>query len=109
MLVLWEEDGVSVKALGERLALDSGTLTPLLKRMEQHGLVARRRDAEDERVVRIHLTAAGRKLRERAREVPLQIACSAGFDVGDAKERARLGRLREELVALAERIGAAEE
>ncbi|MBC8070070.1 MAG: MarR family transcriptional regulator, partial [Deltaproteobacteria bacterium] len=88
MLVLWEQDSVSVKAIGERLALDSGTLTPLLKRMEQHGVIARRRDGEDERVVRIHLTAAGRKLRERAREVPLGIACSAGFDVGNAKELA---------------------
>jgi MarR family transcriptional regulator, organic hydroperoxide resistance regulator len=109
MLVLWEQDGVSVKALGERLSLDSGTLTPLLKRMEQHGLVARKRDGEDERVVRIHLSAAGKKLRERARKVPLQIACSAGFDVADPSELARLQGLREQLVALSKSIAADDE
>jgi len=104
MLVLWEEDGASVKAIGARLALDSGTLTPLLKRLEQQGLVRRRRDRDDERVVRIDLTPDGKRLRERARRVPVELACRAGFDVGDERERARLGRLRQELVALAARI-----
>src|SRR5262245_57775875 len=66
MLILWEEKSASVKKLGERLALDSGTLTPLLKRLEQRGLVTRRRDTEDERVVRIELTPEGQKLRSKA-------------------------------------------
>ncbi len=97
MLVLWEHDGVSVKALGERLALDSATLTPLLKRLEHQGLVTRRRDADDERVVRIALTAEGRALRHRARSIPAAIACVAGFDPDDP---ARAIALRDELVAI---------
>ncbi|MBX3186016.1 MAG: MarR family transcriptional regulator [Labilithrix sp.] len=106
LLILWEEKRASVKELGERLSLDSGTLTPLLKRLEQRGLVTRRRDPDDERVVRIELTAEGQKLRGRARSVPGEIACRAGLDVSDERKRARLERLREELVALAERIEA---
>ncbi len=74
LLVLWEEDGASVGRLGERLRLDSGTLTPLLKRLEALRLVRRRRSAEDERKVEIHLTAKGRGLQERARCVPLRMA-----------------------------------
>jgi DNA-binding MarR family transcriptional regulator len=74
MLVLWGEDGLSVKELGGRLFLDSGTLTPLLKRLEGAGLVQRRRDQGDERVVRILLTAEGRALRERAGRVQAEIA-----------------------------------
>jgi len=70
MLALWERDGVTVSELGERLCLDSGTLTPLLKRLEASGLVARQRDAEDERRVRIALTDAGRALRARAEPIP---------------------------------------
>lgn len=70
MLVLWEEDGLMVSALGERLYLDSGTLTPLLKRLEAAGLIARLRDADDERRVHISLTAAGRKLKARAAKIP---------------------------------------
>ena len=70
MLVLWEGDGVTVSALGERLYLDSGTLTPLLKRLEASGLIARLRDAEDERRVRISLTPAGRLLRDAAESIP---------------------------------------
>src|SRR3954451_24599209 len=69
LLVLWERDGLAVKDIGERLKLDSGTLTPLLKRLEQQGLVARQRGEDDERVVRVHLTPAGRGLRTRARKV----------------------------------------
>ena len=70
LLVLWEQDGLSVSALGERLFLDSGTLTPLLKRMESSGLVSRQRAAEDERRVHITLTVAGRALKEQAAKVP---------------------------------------
>src|SRR5213080_3658005 len=63
MLVLWERDGLMVSKLGERLSLDSGTLTPLLKRLESAGLVARIRAVEDERRVHVTLTAAGRRLK----------------------------------------------
>ena len=108
LLVLWERDAASVKELGERLALDSGTLTPLLKRLEQRGLVARARDVDDERVVRVRLTKDGRALRAQARRVPAELACRAGFDVRkDAQASKRLEALREELVALARRVGAA--
>ncbi len=70
MLVLWERDGLMVSELGERLSLDSGTLTPLLKRLEALGLVARIRDVQDERRVHITLTPAGRKLKTRAAKIP---------------------------------------
>ena len=70
MLVLWEQDGLTVSELGERLYLDSGTLTPLLKRLEAAGLIARLRAVEDERRVHLTLTAAGRRLRSRAAKIP---------------------------------------
>lgn len=70
MLALWEEDGVTVSALGERLHLDSGTLTPLLKRLESVGYLVRLRDVDDERRVRIRLTPSGRRLRTRAARIP---------------------------------------
>lgn len=70
MLALWERDGLMVSELGERLSLDSGTLTPLLKRLETLGLVARIRDVADERRVHITLTPAGRKLKTRAAKIP---------------------------------------
>ena len=71
MLVLWERAPQAVGEIGERLYLDSGTLTPLLKRMEANGLITRRRDARDERRVQIALTEAGEALRARAARVPL--------------------------------------
>jgi DNA-binding MarR family transcriptional regulator len=70
LLVLWEQDGIAVSQLGERLCLDSGTLTPLLKRMEAQGLVSRLRDVADERRVLVTLTAAGRRLKSRAAKIP---------------------------------------
>ena len=70
MLVLWERDGLMVSELGERLYLDSGTLTPLLKRLETSGLITRIRAVEDERRVHITLTASGRKLKIRAAKIP---------------------------------------
>ena len=70
MLVLWEKDGLMVSELGERLYLDSGTLTPLLKRLEASGLVSRIRAVEDERRVHVTLTAAGRKLKSQAEKIP---------------------------------------
>ena len=104
MLVLWEHDGVPVKELGERLGLDSATLTPLLKRLETQGLVRRVRDDADQRVVRIHLSDAGRALRARARKVPAALACQAGFDLARAAEVDRLVRLREELNAIVAKL-----
>src|ERR671930_548385 len=73
MLVLWERDGVPVKDIGERLFLDSGTLTPLLKRLEANELIRRTRSTEDERQVLIALTAKGEALKEKARAVPQSI------------------------------------
>ncbi|GHD00749.1 transcriptional regulator [Pseudorhodoferax aquiterrae] len=70
MLALWEEDGAMVSTLGERLRLDSGTLTPLLKRLEAAGLVQRARAAADERRVHVHLTPAGRALKAQALDIP---------------------------------------
>ena len=70
MLVLWERDGLMVSELGERLYLDSGTLTPLLKRLEVAGYISRIRDNEDERRVYITLTSSGRKLKTRATKIP---------------------------------------
>ena len=76
MLVLWERDGSTVGEIGERLRLDSGTLTPLLKRLEGLGYVTRRRSAEDERRVLIHLTVEGRELRAKAVEMRQNMVCS---------------------------------
>lgn len=73
LMVLWEENNITVKALGERLYLDSGTLTPLLKKMESQGLVTRERSPKDERNVYIKLTQQGVEMRDRAVEVPKQI------------------------------------
>ncbi len=73
LLVLWEEDGLSVSEIGRKLMLDNGTLSPLLKKMEQAGLVARRRSSGDDRVVEITLTEEGRALQDRAKDVPEQV------------------------------------
>ena len=73
-LVLWEKDALTVGEIGERLMLDNGTLSPLLKKMEQAGYVERRRSREDERVVVITLTEAGRALQEKAKDIPVQVA-----------------------------------
>lgn len=74
MLVLWEKEPLTVKELGEKLFLDSGTLTPLLKRMEKQGLLKRERSQGDERQVLINLTEEGRKLKDKALAIPLKIA-----------------------------------
>lgn len=76
MLVLWEQDDQSVKALGDRLMLDSGTLTPLLKRLEGNGLILRKRGREDERQVLVELTQAGRALRDKAGKSPNPVPCA---------------------------------
>lgn len=76
MMVLWEEDSVSVKELGHKLMLDSGTLSPMLKKLEDRELVVRKRLKEDERVVIITLTESGEQLKESASLIPEQIKCS---------------------------------
>jgi DNA-binding MarR family transcriptional regulator len=83
LLVLWERDGVTVSELGERLHLDSGTLTPLLKRLESAELVTRLRDVQDERRVLIRLTAAGRKLKARAARIPGCVLQATQCDVSE--------------------------
>ncbi len=74
MMVLWEQHSVTAKELGQRLYLDSGTLTPLLKRMEAKGLLTRQRDPVDERSLRVTITEAGEALKERALDIPYQMA-----------------------------------
>ena len=83
MLVLWEQDSMTVSGLGERLYLDSGTLTPLLKRMEAADLLQRTRSAQDERRVVVTLTPAGRKLKARAAKVPACVVQAAGCPVSE--------------------------
>ena len=98
MLVLWEGDGVTVSQLGERLGLDSGTLTPLLKRLEAAALVQRLRDTADERRVLLRLTAAGRALKARAVAVPPAIASASGCSLSELSElTSRLQALRRRL------------
>jgi MarR family transcriptional regulator, organic hydroperoxide resistance regulator len=101
MLVLWERDGVPVKDIGERLFLDSGTLTPLLKRLETAGLIKRTRSTEDERQVLIALTSQGQALREKARTVPQAILATSACSISE------LSALKNELVALRDRLDAA--
>ena len=86
MMVLWEEKTVSVRDLGKRLYLDSGTLTPLLKSMEKRGLVTRARSKADERVVEISLTEEGEALREDAVSVPPQVAACVRLKPEEAGE-----------------------
>ena len=74
MMVLWQEKEISVKALGERLFLDSGTLTPVLKSLEKKGFVIRERSKQDERVVMVSATKQGENLRKKARDIPNKIA-----------------------------------
>jgi DNA-binding MarR family transcriptional regulator len=84
MLVLWEQDGLTVSAIGERLFLDSATLTPLLKRLEAAGLVERARATRDERQVIVSLTEQGRQLKAKARAVPPGVGEAAGCSAADA-------------------------
>ena len=90
MLVLWEKRSVTVKEMGEALYLDSGTLTPLLKKIEAKGLLTRRRSAEDERSLIVTLTEAGLALRERAVEVPSQMARCVNLEPEERQELCRL-------------------
>ncbi|MFG2641699.1 MarR family winged helix-turn-helix transcriptional regulator [Streptomyces sp. NPDC048370] len=102
MLVLWEHGELPVKRIGEHLRLDSGTLSPLLKRLEAAGYVERRRSPEDERSVTARPTEAGTALRERALGVPKRIAVATGLDL------AEISALRTQLNALSARLDAAD-
>jgi DNA-binding MarR family transcriptional regulator len=99
MLVLWERDGLMVSEIGERLFLDSATLTPLLKRLEASGLLTRARAVSDERQVIITLTGAGRTLRAKAQAVPEQVMCATACELDE------LVQLREELARLRGSLG----
>ena len=101
MLALWEQDGATVSELGERLSLDSGTLTPLLKRLETSGYLTRLRDAADERRVRITLSGAGRRLKARAADVPACLLAATQCDVPE------LIALTQQIQTLRDRIKAA--
>ena len=94
MVALWEADDRTVGTLGERLGLESNTLTPLLKRLEGMGLIRRDRDARDERVVRVRLTDKGRRLEGPACAVPAQLLEASGLDL------AAVSRIRNEIAAL---------
>ncbi|RZJ08727.1 MAG: MarR family transcriptional regulator [Rubrivivax sp.] len=98
MLVLWEADGLSVSQLGQRLSLDSGTLTPLLKRLETLGHIERCRATDDERRVDIFLTPAGRRLRELALDIPSHLACASACELDEVIALTqRLQQLRQQL------------
>ena len=100
MLVLWERDGVPVRDIGDRLFLDSGTLTPLLKRLEAAQLIKRTRNTADERQVLIALTSQGHALKEKARTVPQSILAASACSV------AELSAMKHDLVALRDRLNA---
>lgn len=95
MMVLWQQNAISVKTLGERLYLDSGTLTPLLKRLESKGLLERRRSDADERVRELCLTDKGLELYHQALNVPAAMMCK--FDL-DVEEMAQLKHLCEKII-----------
>ena len=100
LVSLWAQDGLSVRELGEELALESNTLTPLLKRMEESGLITRARSSEDERVVQVSLTEKGSALRSEAEKVTACVFEASGLSLDE------LGRLRNEVRALRDRIAA---
>jgi DNA-binding MarR family transcriptional regulator len=85
LLVLWEQDGLAVKNIGQQLQLDSGTLTPILKRLEAAGFVSRRRDPADERQVRVSLTSRGQEIRSLVLEGQRALVCSLGKSEDDVQ------------------------
>lgn len=96
MLVLWEEEKATVKGIGKRLHLDSGTLTPLLKKLEAMELITRYRDSNDDRVVIAELTEKGRNLKEEIIDVPEKVFCRVNMDVETARElKSKLDELLE--------------
>jgi MarR family transcriptional regulator, organic hydroperoxide resistance regulator len=99
LLVLWQEDGIPVSTLGQQLYLDSGTLTPLLKRLEAAEMVKRERSSADERQVIVSLTTKGRNLRKTASEIPKDILCAIDYSVASASSVANsLKKIRAKLL-----------
>jgi DNA-binding MarR family transcriptional regulator len=92
-LVLWEKDGISVSEIGSRLMLDNGTLSPMLKKMEQVGYIGRERSSDDDRVVIVSLTKKGRDLQEKAKEIPMKVG--GCIDLPPEKARELYGLLYE--------------
>ena len=90
MLVLWEEDGIPVSEICRRLYLDNGTVSPLLKKLEQEGLLKKERSSEDERVVKVNLTEEGRALQEKAKAIPAQVGSCIRLAPGKALALYRL-------------------
>ncbi|WP_137223079.1 MarR family winged helix-turn-helix transcriptional regulator [Shewanella sp. MEBiC00475] len=90
MMVLWKEPGISVKTLGDKLHLDSGTLTPLLKRLENKALVTRGRSELDERVRVLHVTVQGQQLYQQALTIPEQMRCKVGGSIEDLQQLKQL-------------------
>ena len=98
MLVLWQNDDILVKEIGELLFLDSGTLTPLLKRLEAAELIQRTRDEQDERQVRITLTKQGKELKKLAKNIPTAVLCASGQSAEALhKLRSELSKIRDDL------------
>lgn len=100
MLLLWEKDDQSVSELGEPLFLDSGTLTPLLKRLQTIGYITRNRDPKDERVTRINLTPSGKSLEAMAQDIHNDMLCATGLDVDN------LSALRDSVQSLGQSLRA---
>ncbi len=98
LLALWEKDDITVKELGQRLYLDSGTLTPLLKKMEENGFIIRQRSSEDERKVVIKLTEKAIDLKKQALSIPQAVFCNTGLSPEEAVQ------LREEITKLLNRV-----
>jgi len=95
LMVLWRESSLNVKELGQSLRLDSGTLTPLLKRLESKGFVTRSRGEQDERVRIITITQQGMALKQKASDIPLKLSCALGLPAAKGKQ---LKKLCEELL-----------
>ena len=90
MMIMWEEKETTVKALGEKLFLDSGTMTPVLKSLEQKKFVARKRSEIDERSVIVKITETGEQLKEKVKEIPLKIAGCIGLEAAEVMQLYRL-------------------
>ncbi|MDT5397855.1 MAG: MarR family transcriptional regulator, organic hydroperoxide resistance regulator [Mycobacterium sp.] len=107
LLVLWEDEPVTVRRLGERLRLDSGTLSPLLKRLEANGFVRRERSTDDERLVEVTLTPAGRRLEETAQCIPAELFSATGMSERQATDlRDAVRQLTDALTASSRRESA---
>ena len=98
LLILWETDNVEVKVITELLHIDTGTVSPMLKRLEASGLIVRRRSSDDERRVIISLTKAGQKLKVKAASVPAELFCKTGLTIDE------YGRLKAELSQILQKM-----